>query len=163
VYTFYFDGLKVVPQRFSQPPICKVSRELRVESLGLFYEHATFSISMTRCLLNTGDVAVNHQSKLFHNGVSESDFTRIKHLSVDLEIGTFMSAVGTWTIDLTSGKSTANSSCRRQQEMQRVVDIIMAREGRHKLRKSDIRFFRTAWGGRCFWCGPDGCLPLPPV
>ena len=163
VYTFYFNGLKVVPQRFSQPPICKVSRELRVESLGLFYEHATFSISMTRCLLNTGDVAINHQSKLFCDSVSESDFTRIRHLSVDLEIGTFLSAVGTWIIDLTSGKSIANSSCRRQQDMQRVVDMIMAREGRDKLRKTDIRFLRTAWCGRCFWCGPQGCLLLPPV
>jgi hypothetical protein len=163
VYTFYFNGLKVVPQRFSQPPICKVSRELRVESLGLFYEHATFSISMTRCLLNTGDVAINHQSKLFCDSVSESGFTRIRHLSVDLEIGTFLSAVGTWTIDLTSGKSIANSSCRRQQDMQRVVDMVMAREGRNKLRKTDIRFFRMAWGGRCFWCGPQGCLLLPPV
>jgi hypothetical protein len=153
VYTFYFKALKVVPQRFSQPPLCKASRELRAESSGLFYEHATFSISMTRFLLTKGDVAVNYQSKRFRDNVSTSEFTRIKHLSVDLEVGSFLSAVGTWTIDLTSGKSTANSSCRRQAKMQRVVDMIMAREGPDKLRKSDLLVFKNAWAGNCFGCG----------
>ena len=118
VYAFYFKALKVVPQRFSQPPLCTVSRELRAESLALFYEHSTFSLSMAQPLLNYGYVAVNHQSKLFRDNTPASDFTRIKHLSIDLEIGSFLGAVGTWTIDLTSGKSSANSSCKRQQEMQ---------------------------------------------
>jgi hypothetical protein len=162
VYAFYFDALGVIPQRFSQPPLCKVSCELRVESLGLFYEHSTFSISMKRCLLNTGDVAVNHQSKLFRDSIPHSDFIRIKHLSVELEVGTFLSAVGTWTIDLTSGESTANSSCGRQQKMQQVVDSIMAREGPNKLRKSDLEDFRLAWAGSCFSCGSERCS-LPPT
>jgi hypothetical protein len=133
-----------------------------VESLGLFYEHSTFSISMKRCLLNTGDVAVNHQSKLFRDSIPHSDFIRIKHLSVELEVGTFLSAVGTWTIDLTSGESTANSSCGRQQKMQQVVDSIMAREGPNKLRKSDLEDFRLAWAGSCFSCGSERCS-LPPT
>lgn len=158
VYTNYFKGLGVIPQRFSQPPLCKVSRELRVESLGLFYEYSIFKISMTRCLLNTGDVLINNQTKLLRNNIPLSDFARIKHLSVELEIGTFMSAVGTWTIDLTNGKNIANSSCRRQQDMQRMVDSIMAREGPKKLRKSDLRNFRRAWVGKCFSCGRK-CFP----
>jgi hypothetical protein len=164
VYTFYFNALGVIPQRFSQPPLCKVSRELRAESLGLFYEHSTFSISMTRCLLTTGDVAINHQSKLFRDSILLPDFTRIKHLSIELEVGSFFSAVGTWTIDLTSGMSTANSSCRRRQEMQQVVDDVMAREGPNKLRKSDIETFRLKWAERCFSCGSGStCVRSSPI
>lgn len=158
VYAYYFKALGVVPQRFSQPPLCRVSRELRVESLGLFYEHSTFKLSMTRCLLNTGNVSINKQTKLLTNNFSTSAFTRIKHLSVELEIGSFMKAVGTWTIDLTNGKSTANSNCGRQQEMQRVVGGIMARKGLDKLRKKDLASFRFAWAGKCFTCGRE-CSP----
>ena len=155
VYEYYFKALGVIPQRFSQPPLCKASRELRVESLELFHEHSTFKISMTRCLLYTGDVLINKQTKLL---CDNTDFTRIKHLSVELEIGSFISAVGIWTIDLTGGKSIANSSCKRQQEMQRVVDSIMAREGLNKLRKSDLADFRYAFAGKCFSCGKK-CFP----
>ena len=163
VYTFYFDALGVIPQRFSQPPLCIVSRELRLESLGLFYQHSTFNFSMKRPLLNVGDVIINGQSKLLRDKISLSDFTRIKHLSVELEVGSFMGAVGTWTIDLTTGKSTANSSCRRQREMQRVVDSIVAREGPNKLKKGDLDSFRRAWAGNCFSCGSRGCPRPSPV
>ena len=157
VYVFYFKDLKVVPQRFSQPPLCTVSRELRAESLGLFYEHSTFSLSMTRPLLKIGNAMINRQSKLLRDNIPLSDFTRIKHLRVDLEVGTFMSAVGTWTIDLTKGQSTADGSRRRQREMQRVVDMIMAREGVNKLKKNDLEEFKFAWAGDCFNCGLSRC------
>jgi hypothetical protein len=153
VYTFYFKALKVVPQRFSQPPLCTVSRVLRAESLTLFFEHSTFSLSMTRPLLKIGDAIINKQSKLLRDSILLSDFVRIKHLRVALEVGTYLSVVGTWTIDLTTGKSTADVSRGQQQEMQRVVDGIMARGGVNKLRKRDLEDFRSAWSRGCLNCG----------
>jgi hypothetical protein len=46
VYTYYFKSPGKVPPRFALPPLCKVSRQLRLESTGLFFEHCTFAVAL---------------------------------------------------------------------------------------------------------------------
>jgi hypothetical protein len=44
VYVLYFESLGEVPPRFVLPPLCRASRQLRLETTGLFFEHSTFIV-----------------------------------------------------------------------------------------------------------------------
>jgi hypothetical protein len=48
IYAFHFRWLDQLPERFHQPPICHLSRLVRIESLPLFYENAIFQLHLHR-------------------------------------------------------------------------------------------------------------------
>jgi hypothetical protein len=88
MYTFYFDSLGKIPPRFVVPPLCRASRQLRLETSELFFEHSTFIVSMRRV---DGGQRHHHLARLhYHSEVARSNipsvkFGQIKHLYVQLK------------------------------------------------------------------------------
>lgn len=182
IYKKLFQSVGTLPQRFHQAPICKVSRELRKESLGLFYEASTFPVYLhRRCLTreefnwNAGRplkfLGFSPQCLRFQSAISASRLALIKHLSVTLpEVSGVIDINGmthdqdlvTWSINLVTGQCIISDKSatigpntvygRRvlgkggvsATQLQRSLDLIMARDGQNKLRFEDFEAIRVA-------------------
>jgi hypothetical protein len=149
VYTFYFESLGKVPPRFVVPPLCKVSRQLRLETTALFFERSTFIILLRPAYSPQGQQRLyRHPAQLhYHSEVAKAiipnpSFARIKHLCVEFKPWSNRASWATWAIDLSTGKSAREWPTRVQayngQSVQTFVDSIMAREGLAKLEKNDL-------------------------
>ena len=144
VYTFYFQSLGKVPPRFAVPPLCRTSRQLQLETTGLFFEQSTFIISMRRIYCRQTQA---HKAQLhYHSEVAKSNipmpnFAQIKHLHVELKACSNGSPSAVWTIDLTEGRCARERQSRGQhheESVQTLVDSIMARQGLATLEKGDL-------------------------
>jgi hypothetical protein len=99
VYKLYFGSLGKVPPRFVVPPLCRASRQLRLETTGMFFESSTFVVSMKR--VNGGQRHPNIARLNFHSGVARVNiptlsFGQIKHLYVELKAFASGSPLATW-------------------------------------------------------------------
>lgn len=150
VYSFYMKSLGIVPKRFAQPPLCKASSQLRSDSLGLFYEQSTFSISIIHSLWNRshrtmfGQTKVNSQSDLFVGSVPAKHFNRIKRLHVELESACHTSTLNSWTIDLATGQCEINFGRHRKKRLKEAVNSVMARGGTKTMGVSDLDLLKAA-------------------
>lgn len=174
VYKFYFESLGVVPPRFANPPLCVTSRQLKKESLGLFYEHATFKFYLKRRLENTFSMGprlrfgtiIDPQNQLFQSNISPVNLVHIKHLFVVLD--SFMQSLytidterntesmSTWTLNLITGQCVVHRpSDGEATRLQQLVDTIMARDDDDGLRRSDFEAIRAAAHSDHRECWPE--------
>jgi hypothetical protein len=103
IYTFYFDSLGKVPPRFVVPPLCRASRQLRLETTQLFFEHSTFIVFMRR--VDGGQrhrhlARLHCQSEVARSNMPILKFAQIKHLYVKLKAYANRIPSATWTINL---------------------------------------------------------------
>lgn len=144
VYTFYFQSLGKVPPRFAVPPLCTISRQLQLETTGLFFEQSTFIISMRRIYCRqpyAHKAQLHYHSEVAKSNIPMPNFAQIKHLHVELKACSNVSPSAVWTIDLTEGRCARERQSRGQhheESVQTLVDSIMARQGVATLEKGDL-------------------------
>lgn len=167
VYIFYLEALYKVPPQFVVPALCRASRQLRMETTGLFFEHCTFTVSMKPEFretpkFNRHGAQLHYHTELARINIPTSAFARIKHLFIELRDSPYTPTLVTWFIDLTrghcvKGRTTPGSGFGtsryivKGQPVQDVVKFIMAREGLAKLKKSDLDNFEVAVGRDYHW------------
>lgn len=149
IYGFYFESLGKVPPRFVVPPLCRVSRQMRLETTELFFEQSTFVISLRRVHgIQPPQLPYRFRARLHYNtevaksNVPRLSFAQIKHLHIELKASSNSTPLATWTIDLTDGRcvrdTPTNDKRDHEQTVQTLVDSIMACEGSAKFKKSDL-------------------------
>ena len=149
IYNLYFESLGNIPPRFVVPPLCRASRQMRLETTELFFEQSTFVVYLRRVDGTRHPLLpYRHQARLhYHTEVARSNipslsFARIKHLHIELKAASNLAPMATWSIDLTSGRCVRGRPTHDQryheQSVQILVDLIMSREGLAKLEKSDL-------------------------
>lgn len=153
VYAIYFKSLGRVPPRFVLPPLCRASRQLRLESTGLFFEHSTFILWLRpEFVLSRGrqQARLEYHTEIAKINVPTASIARIKHLYVELRAPAHQFLLRTWTVNLTNGQCVATYKkkdsvvTQERQHVQKLVDSIMAREGCAKLNKSDLSALEMA-------------------
>ena len=146
VYSFYLESLGKVQPRFVVSPLCRASRQLRLETTELFYEYCTF-IVLLRTIHVLHNQRMPNQAQLhYHTEVARSNipssaFARIKQFSIRLKEHSHKAPVANWDIDLTCGRCGGWSiydRCFKEKGVQALVDSIIAREGLNKLKKIDL-------------------------
>jgi hypothetical protein len=154
VYVFHFRSLCKVPPRFITPALCRASRQLRLESTGLFFEHCTFIVS----LRDTPDANWTKTRLQYHTRIAKAViptpmFARIKHLHIELRNPPYDVPWSSWTVDLTNKPCVQRwlqHSCRGfhgasvKHHVRDLIETIMTREGNAKLKKSDLRALEVA-------------------
>lgn len=110
IFTMYMEGLVVPGDKACQPPLCLTSRQLRHESLPLFYQVSAFSFSLyENCKIASGAprmvVEDNSTDLLYHT--SDTNLAKVKRLNVELlrwaSNGTFDTLTSTtWDIDFST-------------------------------------------------------------
>jgi hypothetical protein len=84
IYTYYMDSLHTVPTRFVQPPICAASRQLRHETIPLFYSRCRFSFDFTMCQDHWDYLFLNDDTRSLLAGVKQQDLALIKIFELNL-------------------------------------------------------------------------------
>ena len=149
VYVFYFESLGKVPPRFVVPPLCRASRQLRLETKELFFEHSTFivwlkpmSVAQSQRLPYRHWTLLNYHNKVARSNIPDPAFARIKHLSVEVKEPWDRWSLAHWTIDLTCGRCVIEKEVQNQRSdekhAQTFVDSVMVRDGQARLKKSDL-------------------------
>jgi hypothetical protein len=83
VFTYYFKSLGNVPPRFALPPLCQASRQLRLDSTGLFLEHCTFIVTLRPWYLQK-EARLPYHTEIARLNIPTSTFACIKHLHIVL-------------------------------------------------------------------------------
>jgi hypothetical protein len=159
VYTYYFKSLGKVPPRFALPPLCKVSRQLRLESTGLFFEHCAFIVAL-KPLYRPEDwhdeARLHYHTEVARFNIPTSTFACIKHLHIELRHSPIESPFLAYSVDLADGRCAQSSrgypnregsqhdQNQSNQHVRNLVKSITAREGQAKLEKSDFGAFEVA-------------------
>ena len=157
MYRLYFESLEV-PPRFVLPPLCSVSRQLRLETTGLFFEHSTFTVWLNYVLIPRDQqlpvqlfaqprqvsTHLHYHTEVARVNIPNQNFARIKHLSIELKKWTSIAPIATWTVDLSDGQCKIHCPTHQNvqgyhaQDVQTWVHSTMGREGMAKLEKSDL-------------------------
>lgn len=147
VYVCYFKSLGDVPPRFLTPPLCRASRQSRLESTGLFFEHCTFVVQVKPIFPET---RLQYHNEVARHRIPAHDFARIKHLFIELRTPFHRSLQAAWTVDLTNGQcvevniSYYPGGTRDKGHVRDLIDSIMACDGTDKLKKSDMDTLEVA-------------------
>jgi hypothetical protein len=153
VFTYYFKSLGNVPPRFVLPPLCQASRQLRLDSTGLFFEHCTFIVTLRPWYVQR-EARLHYHTEVARLNIPTSTFACVKHLHIELRYTSIESPLLAYSVDLTDGRSTQWSKpyhgwgeyVQKQggQHVQSLVKSITAREGQAKLQKGDFEAFEVA-------------------
>jgi hypothetical protein len=153
IFTYYFKSLGNVPPRFALPPLCQASRQLRLDSTGLFFEHCTFIVTLRPWYMQK-EARLHYHTEVARLNIPTSTFACIKHLHIELRYTSIESPLLAYSVDLTDGRSTQWSRpdhgygeyVQQQggQHVQSLVRSITARGGQAKLQKSDFEAFEVA-------------------
>jgi hypothetical protein len=141
VYIFHLESLGKVPPRFVVPPLCRASRQLKLETTALFYEHCTFVVLLMTIHVPDDKAQLHYHTEIARSNIPHSAFARIKHLFIRLKEHSHRPPMANWLIDLTCGQCRGWSKFSRrhtEQSVQTLVDSIMADKGLAKLEKSDL-------------------------
>jgi hypothetical protein len=148
VYTYYFKSMGKVSPRFTLPPLCKASRQLRLESTGLFLEHCTFIVAL-RPKHWTKEARLHYHTEVARFNIPTSTFACIEHLHIELRHSLIESPFLACSVDLNDGQCAQKSRWfsdgdQRRQHVQNLVKSITARGGQAKLEKGDLEAFEVA-------------------
>jgi hypothetical protein len=153
VYTYYFKSMGEVPPRFALPPLCKASRQLRLESTGLFFEHCTFIVTLNPWYQ---EARLHYHTEVAGFNIPTTTFARTKHLHIELRYSPFESPLLDYSVDLTDGQCGQRSrrypkwewsehvQNQRRNHVRDLVKSIIAREGQAKLEKGDLEALEVA-------------------
>jgi hypothetical protein len=145
VYTLYFKSLGRVPPRFALPPLCRASRQLRMESTALFFEHSTFVIAL-RSISQPSCARLHYSTELARLNIPAPTFASMKHLYIEVRNAPRSFLEGGWAVDLTNSHCVYSETIRGSENIRELVQTIMARDGVAKLRKGDLDEFEVAVG-----------------
>jgi hypothetical protein len=145
VYVLYFKSLGQVPPRFVLPPLCRASRQLRIEATAMFFEHSTFIVSF-RSFRQPLSARLYYSTELARINIPTLTFARIKHLYLELRDDPREPLKGGWAVDLTNSHCVYSETSKGSQNIRALVESIMARDGISKLRKDDLDAFEIAVG-----------------
>jgi hypothetical protein len=145
VYTLYFKSLGRVPPRFVLPPLCRASRQLRMESTALFFEHSTFVITL-RSISQPFCARLHYSTELARLNIPTPTFASMKHLYIEVRNAPRSFLEGGWAVDLTNSHCVYSETIRGSENIRELVQTIMARDGIAKLRKGDLDEFEVAAG-----------------
>jgi hypothetical protein len=147
IYAYHFKSLGKVPPRFITPPLCRASRQLRVESTGLFFENCTFVVQLKPM---HGKAQLHYHTEVAKFNIPKPAFDCIKHLCIELRSPSNDSLWDAWIVDLVSGQCVETNTDPKsggkkgEHHVRELVASIMAREGHAKLEKSDLIALESA-------------------
>lgn len=127
IYTAYFEALGVLPQKFVQPPLCSVSRQIRAESLPLFYATATFQIRLVHTYTGPRSdprppfdpnrysvTRLTPHTQALRAGLTDERLAQIKRVGIVLTASWLTATPELWKMDLNERRDFGKS--------QRVLD-----------------------------------------
>jgi hypothetical protein len=158
IYSLHFESFVESESRSGlkyQPPITLASRNIRQESLPLFYECCDFKVQTRRPTRMDPQqdltTVLLPQSKAFIDGISAENLAHIRHLAIDLRylrVGLQLNLTKkedpisvTWLCPLS--RKNLDQTCQERKDrlllaLRKAVVLIAAREGPLKLRKDDL-------------------------
>lgn len=171
VYGYYFEDLKQPIYAPSQPPLTKACRQIRKESLSMFYSTSSFLLSFPTYEPwwdRIRSLIMPNQLALFIHNTPSSSIAAIQDLTIraggSIERGcvpretTFftmrikLAAEGSdFEIECSAGTSFVPANPQKvvsaRENVEAVVARIVSREGKHRLMKDDVYDLRRAVEG----------------
>ena len=169
IYSLYFKSLddsRSWPSDKYQPPLTLTSRNIRQESLPLFYECCDFKVTMNAAgLVNIRKdftTALATGSSAFFSNCSPQNFARVKVLVINIVgwditlrldltntenlISVMWCFYSVYCVDSGLRPAQLERKSRLLQELHKAASDITARRGPLKLRKSDLKMlYETIW------------------
>jgi len=170
IYGAYFEALGVLPQKLTQPPLCSVSRQIRAESLPVFYATATFQLRFVHTYTGPHNdprppfedngysiTRLTKHTQALRAGVTDEKLAQIKRTAVVVTASWLGTTPEVWKVDLGErcdfGKSQRVAAVgaidgrrwfvKLTNGLEELVKELVAKaEGTEKLVKSDIEKMR---------------------
>lgn len=122
IYTAYYEALGVLPQKFTQPPLCTVSRQIRSEALPLFYATATFQIRFVHTYTGPRSdprppfdgngfsvTRLTTHTQALSAGLTDAKLAQIKRVAIVLTTSWLSPAPEVWRMDLSERRDFGKS------------------------------------------------------